>query len=62
LIGVPSISIPSGLDEAGLPLAVQLVGGQARLGRLLGVATSIERLIDFQARPPEPIVPTFEGR
>jgi aspartyl-tRNA(Asn)/glutamyl-tRNA(Gln) amidotransferase subunit A len=61
LVGVPSISIPSGLDEAGLPLAVQLVGGQGRLGRLLGAATWIERVIDFQARPPEPIRPNLEG-
>jgi Asp-tRNA(Asn)/Glu-tRNA(Gln) amidotransferase A subunit family amidase len=62
LIGVPSISIPSGLDDAGLPLAVQLVGGPTRLGSVLGAATWIERVIDFQARPPEPINPNLEGR
>jgi aspartyl-tRNA(Asn)/glutamyl-tRNA(Gln) amidotransferase subunit A len=62
LIGVPSISIPSGLDDAGLPLAVQLVGGPDRPGRLLGVATWIERVIDFQARPPEPISPNVDAR
>jgi len=54
-IGVPSISIPSGLDEAGLPFALQLVGGPARVGRLLGAATWSERVIDFKARPPETI-------
>jgi Asp-tRNA(Asn)/Glu-tRNA(Gln) amidotransferase A subunit family amidase len=54
-IGVPTISIPSGLNEAGLPFAVQLVGGPARLGRLLGAAAWSERVIDFEARPPEPI-------
>jgi amidase len=52
-IGVPSISIPTGLDEAGLPLALQLVGGPGRLGQLLGAATWSERVVDFQARPPE---------
>jgi Asp-tRNA(Asn)/Glu-tRNA(Gln) amidotransferase A subunit family amidase len=62
LIGVPSISIPSGLDEAGLPLAVQLVGGPARLGSVLGAATWIERVIDFHARPPEPISPNVDAR
>ena len=61
LIGVPSISIPSGLDEAGLPFATQLVGGQSRLGRLLGVAAWMERVIDFQTRPPERINPNFEA-
>jgi aspartyl-tRNA(Asn)/glutamyl-tRNA(Gln) amidotransferase subunit A len=52
-IGVPSISIPTGLDEAGLPLALQLVGGPVGLARLLGAAAWSERVIDFQARPPE---------
>jgi Asp-tRNA(Asn)/Glu-tRNA(Gln) amidotransferase A subunit family amidase len=61
-IGVPSISIPSGLDSAGLPLALQLVGGPGGLGRLLGVAAWSERVIDFQARPPEPVSPSLGVR
>jgi amidase len=52
-IGVPAISIPTGLDEAGLPLAIQLVGGRGGLGRLLGAAAWSENVIDFQVRPPE---------
>jgi amidase len=60
-VGVPSISIPTGVDEAGLPLALQLVGGEGRLGRLLGAATWTERLIDFQARPPDSIRPPREA-
>jgi aspartyl-tRNA(Asn)/glutamyl-tRNA(Gln) amidotransferase subunit A len=52
-IGVPSISIPTGLDEAGLPLALQLVGGPGQLGRLLRAAAWSERAVDFHARPPE---------
>ena len=50
-IGAPAISIPTGLDEAGLPLAVQLVGGPAGLARLLGAAAWGERLVGFEARP-----------
>jgi Asp-tRNA(Asn)/Glu-tRNA(Gln) amidotransferase A subunit family amidase len=50
---VPAISIPTGLDEAGLPLAIQLVGGPGGLGRLLGAAAWSESVIDFHARPPE---------
>jgi aspartyl-tRNA(Asn)/glutamyl-tRNA(Gln) amidotransferase subunit A len=52
-VGVPAISIPTGLDEAGLPLAIQLVGGPGGLGRLLGAAAWSESVIDFHARPPE---------
>jgi aspartyl-tRNA(Asn)/glutamyl-tRNA(Gln) amidotransferase subunit A len=51
-VGVPAISIPTGRDEAGLPLALQLVGGAGRLGQLLGAAAWSERVIDFQVRPP----------
>ena len=52
-IGVPSISIPTGLNEGGLPLAMQLVGGPGGLARLLGAAAWIERVIGFATRPPE---------
>jgi Asp-tRNA(Asn)/Glu-tRNA(Gln) amidotransferase A subunit family amidase len=53
LIGVPSISIPTGLDAGGLPFAVQLIGGAGRLEQLLGAAAWSERVLDFQERPPE---------
>jgi aspartyl-tRNA(Asn)/glutamyl-tRNA(Gln) amidotransferase subunit A len=51
--GVPSITLPTGLDAAGLPLALQLVQGPAGLARLLGVAAWCERLVAFDARPRE---------
>jgi Asp-tRNA(Asn)/Glu-tRNA(Gln) amidotransferase A subunit family amidase len=50
-IGVPAISLPTGLDAAGLPLAVQLVAGSDGLSRLLGVAAWCEGVIGFDARP-----------
>jgi aspartyl-tRNA(Asn)/glutamyl-tRNA(Gln) amidotransferase subunit A len=51
--GVPSITVPTGLDEAGLPLALQLVQAPAGLARLLGVAAWCERVVAFDARPRE---------
>jgi Asp-tRNA(Asn)/Glu-tRNA(Gln) amidotransferase A subunit family amidase len=50
--GVPAISIPTGLDGDGMPLAVQLVAGPGDLGILLGVAAWCERIVGFDARPP----------
>jgi Asp-tRNA(Asn)/Glu-tRNA(Gln) amidotransferase A subunit family amidase len=50
---VPSITVPTGLDEAGLPLALQLVQAPAGLARLLGVAAWCERVVAFDARPRE---------
>lgn len=49
--GMPSISLPTGLGAAGLPLALQLVGAPAGLARLLGAAAWCERLLGFAARP-----------
>ena len=50
--GVPAIAIPTGLDGAGLPLAVQLVGASRALERLLGAAAWCERVVAFDAQPP----------
>jgi Asp-tRNA(Asn)/Glu-tRNA(Gln) amidotransferase A subunit family amidase len=50
-LGVPAISLPTGLDAAGLPLAAQLVAGSDGLSRLLGVAAWCEGVIRFDARP-----------
>lgn len=54
--GVPSISIPTGLDPSGLPLALQLTGAPAHLGRLIGAAAWCEAIVAFDTRPPE-VVP-----
>ncbi len=53
-IGVPAIAIPTGIDETGLPLAMQLVGGPGGSARLLGAAAWCERVIGFDARPAGP--------
>ena len=49
--GVPSISLPTGVDAAGLPLALQLVQAPGGLERLLGAATWCEGVVGFTARP-----------
>jgi len=49
--GVPSISLPTGLNPSGLPLALQLVQAPAGLTRLLGTAAWCERVLLFAERP-----------
>jgi Asp-tRNA(Asn)/Glu-tRNA(Gln) amidotransferase A subunit family amidase len=49
--GVPSITVPTGLDGAGLPLALQMVQAPGGTARLLGVAAWCERVLGFTARP-----------
>jgi aspartyl-tRNA(Asn)/glutamyl-tRNA(Gln) amidotransferase subunit A len=51
-IGVPAITLPTGVDGDGLPLAIQLVGSLGDPSRLLDVAMWCERVIGFDARPP----------
>jgi aspartyl-tRNA(Asn)/glutamyl-tRNA(Gln) amidotransferase subunit A len=49
--GVPSLSLPTGVNAAGLPWALQLVQAPGGLPRLLGVAGWCERVVGFTARP-----------
>jgi Asp-tRNA(Asn)/Glu-tRNA(Gln) amidotransferase A subunit family amidase len=49
--GIPAISIPTGLDPHGLPLAIQLVAGPGSIDRLLGVAEWCEGRLRFRDVP-----------
>jgi len=50
--GLPTITIPSGLSEDGLPMAVQLGGLPFEEGKLLGVAKWCETALGLQLSPP----------
>lgn len=49
--GLPAISLPTGLDPSGLPLALQLVGTAWGEARLLAAAAWCESVIRFDAGP-----------
>jgi len=51
LSGVPAISIPSGVDEAGLPVGLQLTAPVLAEPTLLRVANALEAALGFDARP-----------
>jgi aspartyl-tRNA(Asn)/glutamyl-tRNA(Gln) amidotransferase subunit A len=51
LAGVPAISLPSGLDETGLPVGLQLTAPILGEPLLLRVADALERELGFDARP-----------
>jgi aspartyl-tRNA(Asn)/glutamyl-tRNA(Gln) amidotransferase subunit A len=51
LSGMPAISIPSGLDEAGLPVGVQLTGPILSEPTVLRVANALEGALGFDVRP-----------
>jgi len=53
LLGLPSISLPSGVSAAGLPFAAQLVCRRLDEPTLLRTAIWLERVLDFNAQPPE---------
>lgn len=41
--GLPAITVPSGLDEAGLPIGIQLVGDDFREDNILRIANAYEQ-------------------
>jgi len=52
LAGVPAISVPCGLDDAGLPIGVQLTGPALDEPTVLRAAHALERDLDLGLRPP----------
>ena len=52
VLGFPSISLPSGLSQRGLPLAVQLAAAPQHEARLLATARWCEGVLRFDRRPP----------
>jgi Asp-tRNA(Asn)/Glu-tRNA(Gln) amidotransferase A subunit family amidase len=51
LVGFPSVALPTGLSEAGLPYGIQLAGSVRDDGRLLRVAHWCEAAIGFDRSP-----------
>ena len=51
--GLPTIVVPSGLSEEGLPLAIQLAGLPLQEGKLLGAATWCESTLGVNLSPPD---------
>ena len=50
--GLPTVVIPSGLSESGLPLGIQFAATPFAEGRLLGAARWCERALGLDLRPP----------
>jgi aspartyl-tRNA(Asn)/glutamyl-tRNA(Gln) amidotransferase subunit A len=50
LAGLPSISVPAGLDANGLPLGLQLIGKALDEGTVFAAAGAIEKAAGFKAR------------
>ncbi|MGG5808204.1 amidase [Falsiroseomonas sp. CW058] len=55
LVGHPAISIPLGLDRAGMPFGLQIVGPRGGDALVLAVATAIERAVAGDARLARPV-------
>jgi aspartyl-tRNA(Asn)/glutamyl-tRNA(Gln) amidotransferase subunit A len=51
-LGVPTVSLPTGLAPDGLPLGTQLIGAPFEEGRLLAAARWVEAAVGFTAEPP----------
>jgi Asp-tRNA(Asn)/Glu-tRNA(Gln) amidotransferase A subunit family amidase len=52
LAGFPTITIPVGLTEGGLPVGLQLAAAPNQESKLLGIASFCERVLRFHSYPP----------
>lgn len=53
LAGIPGISVPAGLSQAGLPLGLQLLAGAFQEDRLYAAAACLEKQAGFSAIAPK---------
>jgi aspartyl-tRNA(Asn)/glutamyl-tRNA(Gln) amidotransferase subunit A len=51
LSGTPAISVPCGLDDAGLPIGLQLIGKVLDEATVLRAAYAFEQDLSLEARP-----------
>lgn len=51
--GLPTIAIPTGLSQAGMPLAIQLAGLPFQEGKLLAAASWCEAALGVRLWPPD---------
>jgi aspartyl-tRNA(Asn)/glutamyl-tRNA(Gln) amidotransferase subunit A len=50
LAGLPSISVPAGLDAGGLPLGLQVIGKALDEGTVFSVAGALEKAAVFRGK------------
>ena len=62
LAGLPAISVPAGLDEAGLPLGLHLIAKPFDEETLFRAAQALEDAAGFKARPNGHQMGSFDGR
>jgi aspartyl-tRNA(Asn)/glutamyl-tRNA(Gln) amidotransferase subunit A len=53
-LGLPSLGIPAGFTNSGLPVGMQLIGRSFDEAMLLRIGAAFQRATDFHARVPEP--------
>jgi aspartyl-tRNA(Asn)/glutamyl-tRNA(Gln) amidotransferase subunit A len=53
-LGLPSLSIPCGFNDKGLPIGMQLIGRSFDEATLLTIGSAFQRATDFHDRVPKP--------
>jgi aspartyl-tRNA(Asn)/glutamyl-tRNA(Gln) amidotransferase subunit A len=51
-LGLPTVSIPCGFDDRGLPIGLQLAGRPYAEGTVLRAADAFQRVTDWHSRAP----------
>jgi Asp-tRNA(Asn)/Glu-tRNA(Gln) amidotransferase A subunit family amidase len=61
MLGLPSIAVPVGFDDRGMPVAIELIGRAGRDRSLIALAKHMSKNTDWHARIPSAITSSIIG-